>query len=206
MPAGIVNHLGDFRLGDLISKDPTDTHAPLVDMQHDTRRLFPALAEELLQDVDDELLWRVIIVQHQDLIHRRLFRLRLGLYDDTGFGITIIAFVLAHLTRLLALVRALLAQRIILEFLRSVKDLRWRFSRFAGQSGRFPAFGGAGVVGLAIGFGAQMLVKDVVAGVFFLIDDAFRVGENIEMGDIRGEVEVHAPGAVAAALVEPSGM
>ncbi len=52
-----------------------------------------------------------------------------------------------------------------------------------------PLLAGAGVLGLAIGFGAQALVKDVVSGVFFLIDDAFRVGEYIEMGEIRGEVE-----------------
>ena len=52
-----------------------------------------------------------------------------------------------------------------------------------------PLLAGAGVVGIAIGFGAQALVKDIVSGIFFLIDDAFRVGEYIEMGDIRGEVE-----------------
>lgn len=52
-----------------------------------------------------------------------------------------------------------------------------------------PLLAGAGVVGLAIGFGAQTLVRDVVSGVFFLIDDAFRIGEYIEMGDLRGEVE-----------------
>lgn len=52
-----------------------------------------------------------------------------------------------------------------------------------------PLLAGAGVVGLAIGFGAQTLVRDVVSGVFFLIDDAFRVGEYIEMDEIRGEVE-----------------
>ncbi len=52
-----------------------------------------------------------------------------------------------------------------------------------------PLLAGAGVVGLAIGFGAQALVKDIVSGIFFLIDDAFRVGEYIEMGEIRGEVE-----------------
>ena len=39
-----------------------------------------------------------------------------------------------------------------------------------------PLIAGAGVVGLAIGFGAQTLVKDIIAGVFFLMDDAFRVG------------------------------
>ncbi len=53
-----------------------------------------------------------------------------------------------------------------------------------------PLLAGAGVVGLAIGFGAQALVRDVVAGVFFLVDDAFRVGEYIEVDEkIRGEVE-----------------
>ncbi|MCB1741570.1 MAG: mechanosensitive ion channel family protein, partial [Gammaproteobacteria bacterium] len=52
-----------------------------------------------------------------------------------------------------------------------------------------PLLAGAGVVGLAIGFGAQALVRDIVSGIFFLIDDAFRVGEYIEFGDLRGEVE-----------------
>ncbi|MGF1476522.1 MAG: mechanosensitive ion channel family protein [Geminicoccaceae bacterium] len=52
-----------------------------------------------------------------------------------------------------------------------------------------PLLAGAGVVGLAIGFGAQALVRDIVAGIFFLIDDAFRVGEYIEMGELRGTVE-----------------
>ena len=36
-----------------------------------------------------------------------------------------------------------------------------------------PLLAGAGVVGIAIGFGAQTLVRDVVSGVFFLLDDAF---------------------------------
>ena len=52
-----------------------------------------------------------------------------------------------------------------------------------------PILAGAGVVGIALGFGAQALVKDIFSGVFFLIDDAFRVGEYIEMGDLRGTVE-----------------
>jgi small-conductance mechanosensitive channel len=52
-----------------------------------------------------------------------------------------------------------------------------------------PLLAGAGVVGLAIGFGAQTLVRDIVAGIFFLIDDAIRVGEYIEFGNVRGEVE-----------------
>ncbi len=53
-----------------------------------------------------------------------------------------------------------------------------------------PLLAGAGVAGIAIGFGAQALVKDVVSGIFFLLDDAFRVGEYIEMeNNLRGTVE-----------------
>jgi moderate conductance mechanosensitive channel len=52
-----------------------------------------------------------------------------------------------------------------------------------------PLLAGAGVVGIAVGFGAQTLVRDIISGVFFLLDDAFRVGEQIESGGIRGTVE-----------------
>ena len=52
-----------------------------------------------------------------------------------------------------------------------------------------PLLAGAGVVGLAIGFGAQTLVKDIIAGIFFLIDDAFRVGDYIETSGQKGMVE-----------------
>ena len=52
-----------------------------------------------------------------------------------------------------------------------------------------PLLAGAGVVGLAIGFGSQTLVKDIIAGIFFLIDDAFRVGDYVEAGTAKGTVE-----------------
>jgi len=52
-----------------------------------------------------------------------------------------------------------------------------------------PLIAGAGVFGLALGFGAQTLVKDIISGVFFLIDDAFRVGDFIETGGTTGSVE-----------------
>lgn len=52
-----------------------------------------------------------------------------------------------------------------------------------------PLLAGAGVVGLAVGFGAQTLVRDVVAGVFFLLDDAFRMGEFIDTGGAKGTIE-----------------
>lgn len=52
-----------------------------------------------------------------------------------------------------------------------------------------PLLAGAGVVGLAVGFGAQKLVSDILSGFFFLLDDAFRVGEYIEAGGLSGSVE-----------------
>ncbi len=52
-----------------------------------------------------------------------------------------------------------------------------------------PLIAGAGIFGLAVGFGAQTLVKDVLSGVFFLIDDAFRIGDYVESGKLKGTVE-----------------
>jgi small-conductance mechanosensitive channel len=52
-----------------------------------------------------------------------------------------------------------------------------------------PLIAGAGIFGVAIGFGSQTLVKDVLSGVFYMMDDAFRVGEYIESGSYKGTVE-----------------
>ena len=52
-----------------------------------------------------------------------------------------------------------------------------------------PLFAGAGVIGLAIGFGAQTMIRDIFSGAFFLMDDAFRKGEYIDIGGIKGTVE-----------------
>ena len=52
-----------------------------------------------------------------------------------------------------------------------------------------PLLAGAGVIGLAVGFGAQKLVQDIISGIFFLVDDAFRIGEYVEAGTLRGMVE-----------------
>lgn len=52
-----------------------------------------------------------------------------------------------------------------------------------------PLLAGAGIFGLAIGFGAQKLVADVVSGIFFLVDDAFRTGEYVEVEGTMGTVE-----------------
>ena len=52
-----------------------------------------------------------------------------------------------------------------------------------------PLIAGAGVVGVAIGFGSQTLVKDIMSGMFYLLDDAFRVGEYIVADKYKGTVE-----------------
>ena len=52
-----------------------------------------------------------------------------------------------------------------------------------------PLIAGAGVIGVAIGFGAQTVVKDVISGMFYLLDDAFRVGEYVQSGSYKGTVE-----------------
>ena len=52
-----------------------------------------------------------------------------------------------------------------------------------------PLIAGAGVAGVAIGFGAQTIVKDLISGIFYLWDDAFRIGEYIETGKYKGVVE-----------------
>jgi moderate conductance mechanosensitive channel len=48
---------------------------------------------------------------------------------------------------------------------------------------------GASIFGLAISFGSQSLVRDIVSGIFFMADDAFRIGEYIDTGKLRGTVE-----------------
>lgn len=52
-----------------------------------------------------------------------------------------------------------------------------------------PLLAGASVLGLALSFGSQTLVRDIVSGVFYLTDDAFRVGESIDCEKAKGKVE-----------------
>jgi small conductance mechanosensitive channel len=52
-----------------------------------------------------------------------------------------------------------------------------------------PIIAGAGVVGLAVGFGAQSLIKDVIAGFFIILEGQFAVGDVIKTGEISGHVE-----------------
>jgi small conductance mechanosensitive channel len=52
-----------------------------------------------------------------------------------------------------------------------------------------PLLAAAGIFGLAISLGAQTLIKDVIGGLTVLIEDEYRVGDTIRIGDVNGEVE-----------------
>jgi small-conductance mechanosensitive channel len=51
-----------------------------------------------------------------------------------------------------------------------------------------PILTGAGILGLAVGFGAQTLVKDLVNGFFIIFEDQFNVGDKVEIAKTRGRV------------------
>ncbi|WP_442875021.1 mechanosensitive ion channel family protein [Actinoplanes sp. NBC_00393] len=52
-----------------------------------------------------------------------------------------------------------------------------------------PLLASAGIVGVAIGFGAQSLVKDLIAGLFMLLEDQYGVGDTVDLGEATGVVE-----------------
>ncbi len=52
-----------------------------------------------------------------------------------------------------------------------------------------PVLAGAGVVGLAISFGSQTLIKDILSGIFIITEDQFNIGDTVKIGDNIGKVE-----------------
>ena len=90
MAAGKFNDLPDFCFGDLVGENAADTHTVAVDMQHHLDRGLAILGEELLQDMDDELHGRVVVVQQQHLVEAGLLGLGARVGDDAGAG-TILA-------------------------------------------------------------------------------------------------------------------
>ena len=66
-----IHGLRNFCLGDLVCKNTADTDTALVYVQHDLRRILLVFIEKSFEDVDDELHWRVVVIQHQNFIHGR---------------------------------------------------------------------------------------------------------------------------------------
>jgi small conductance mechanosensitive channel len=52
-----------------------------------------------------------------------------------------------------------------------------------------PLIAGAGIAGVAIGFGAQSLVRDFLSGIFIVLEDQYGVGDNVSLGEAAGTVE-----------------
>ena len=74
-----------------------------------------------------------------------------------------------------------------------------------------PALASVGLIGLSLGLGAQTLVKDIIGGLFILIEDQFAIGDAITAGDLSGTVErmtlrsTHLRGAKGELHIIPNG-
>ena len=137
--------------------------------------LGPRIAEAMFQIIVTLLLassaWSIIkIAINRHAPHETLDALALLDDSDAGTGVS-------RLETLLPLIRKFLFVTIVAIVLMSV------VSSLGVNIG--PLLAGAGIVGIAVGFGAQTLVRDILSGIFFLIDDAFRVGEYIDVGEAR---------------------
>jgi small-conductance mechanosensitive channel len=52
-----------------------------------------------------------------------------------------------------------------------------------------PVIASAGVIGVALGLGAQTIVRDVLSGIFMLVEDQYGVGDEIHVQEVEGKVE-----------------
>ena len=137
------------------------------------------VAEAIFQIIVTLLLassaWSVVkIAINRHLPHEKRDALSLVTDEGAGHG-------LSRLETLLPLVRMFLFVTIVAMALMSV------VSAMGVNIG--PLLAGAGIVGIAVGFGAQTLVRDILSGIFFLFDDAFRIGEYLDVGEGKGTVE-----------------
>src|SRR5262249_61217732 len=87
MLTGKTRHLRYLSLSHLISVDPTDADALLMDMKHDTGRLLGRLIEEPLKHVHDEIHRRVVVIEEQHFVEARPLCLRAGVGDAMGGGV-----------------------------------------------------------------------------------------------------------------------
>jgi len=75
----------------------------------------------------------------------------------------------------------------------AVTDVIWVVTGFLilGELGLnlAPLLASAGIAGIALGFGAQSLVKDCITGLFMLVEDQYGIGDVVDLGDVSGSVE-----------------
>src|SRR6056297_4023755 len=76
MLAGVLGHLDDARLRDIVRENPADAPSAGMNLEHDARRPGPVETEEPLQDLDDELHRREVVIQHDHAEQGRPLYLR----------------------------------------------------------------------------------------------------------------------------------
>jgi small-conductance mechanosensitive channel len=135
-------------------------------------RLVRGLLSSIVIVLVADLIWQIA----KTLIDRRLGETRAALLPDSEEAVR-----QARLRTLLPILR-----NVVFAVL-AVVAVMMVLSALGVEIG--PLIAGAGIAGIAIGFGAQTLVKDVISGIFYLLDDAFRVGEYIQSGSYKGTVE-----------------
>ncbi len=98
MLARKIDHLCDLGFGDFITEHAADADALLMDMKHHPRRILHTHLEKALKAEDDEFHRRVIIIQHQHLVGRRLFRAcaRFGGDANVRATIFIVVIIICH--------------------------------------------------------------------------------------------------------------
>lgn len=89
--------------------------------------------------------------------------------------------------------RALAKSKTVRSFLKNIADGLLFFVAILMILSQFdvnilPILTGASVLGLAISFGAQTLIKDLISGFFILMEDQFNVGDYVKIGNFEGEV------------------
>ena len=84
MAAGKFNDLRHFCLRHFVGEHAADTHAMTMDMQHHLHRFLAVLVEEPLQNMNDELHRRVVVVQDEDFVEAGLLGLGARFRDDAG--------------------------------------------------------------------------------------------------------------------------
>ena len=87
MLARQIHHLSYFGFSYFVRVNAADANPLLVDVEHDMGRLLVILVEEALQDHDDELHRRVVVIEQEDLVQTRLLGLRARPGDHIGPGV-----------------------------------------------------------------------------------------------------------------------
>ena len=95
MAARQLDHLGNLGFRPFEGLNPADTHTMTMDMQHDLNGLLPRLGEEPLQNVDDELHRRVVVIEEQHFVERGFLGLGPGFGDDARADAAAVAIITA---------------------------------------------------------------------------------------------------------------